>query len=367
MLNLVTKTGARTFLSAARSVRRGGPGKSTRGRRLEPAADRNVRAPVLAALPRRVVSPDCVRPGAGKLRRWRYGSKDADPGSAIRQIQIRQIQNLRPGLLLVAALIVAVSAPAATNRPPSRTIGIEGQASVVLPKPDYRPRPLDDRTELILRLEGVTPLTNGQHRYDFYYMGLEPGPYNLADYLMRPDGGRPDELSDIRIVVHAMLPDDHDGQLIRYEARPFPFVGGYRALLGALAAMWVAGFVVYGLAVRRTRAVATIAANPPAPSLAEQLRPLVEEAANGRLTSDGKALLERLLISYWREKLDLPNLRMVEAVMRLKAHAEAGELLRALERWLHRPGGASASEVASVLEPYRNIAAPASAMEGGKA
>ena len=58
-------------------------------------------------------------------------------------------------------------------------LGIEGRASLTLPGPDYRPRPLDDRTELILRVEKIVPLTNGQHRYDFYYMGLEPGAYRL--------------------------------------------------------------------------------------------------------------------------------------------------------------------------------------------
>ena len=93
----------------------------------------------------------------------------------------------------------------------------------------------------------------------------------------------------------------------------------------------------------------------PPPSFAERLRPLVEEAAAGKLTVEGQANLERLLMGYWREKLNLPELRMAESLARLKAHAEAGELLRALERWLHRPGGAMRDEVSMLLHPYRNM------------
>jgi hypothetical protein len=93
---------------------------------------------------------------------------------------------------------------------------------------------------------------------------------------------------------------------------------------------------------------------------------LVEAAAAGELGPEGQAQLERLLTGYWRERLALPELRMAEAVMRLKAHAEAGELLRALERWLHRPGGISATEVSVLLEPYRQRPALATGQGGGR-
>ena len=44
---------------------------------------------------------------------------------------------------------------------------------------------------------------------------------------------------------------------------------------------------------------------------------------------------------------------MADTLATLKRHPEAGSLLRALERWLHRPGGASPEEVNGLLEPYR--------------
>lgn len=261
-------------------------------------------------------------------------------------------------MVLGAFLAIALPSTAATNNgtnTASRNIGIEGKVTVALPKPDYKPRPLDDRTELILRIESVKPLPNGQHSYEFFYMGLEPGAYKLADFLIRPDGTRPDELGDLRLQVRAMLPEDHDGKLNAYVPRLFPFVGGYRAALVILGVLWVGGIAAYIFLTRKKPVVAISVAVVPEPTFAERLRPLVEQAAAGKLTVEGQASLERLLMGYWREKLSLSELGVAEALMKLKAHAEAGELLRALERWLHRPGGARAEEVTAVLEPYRRV------------
>ena len=249
----------------------------------------------------------------------------------------------------------------AAPAPPSRNIGIEGSVSLPLPRADYRVRPLDDRTELILRIEKIAVLTNGQHRYDFFYMGLEPGLYKLADYLIRPDGSRPDELGAMQIQVRALLPEEHNGQLNAYTPRRFPFIGGYRGLLLALAVAWAGGLITFIVVSRRKRPVEIPLAVAPEPSLAERLRPLVEAAAAGELSVEDQARLERLLMGYWRDKLNLPELRMADALARLKAHGEAGELLRTLERWLHRPGGATREEVSGLLAPYRFVPA----REGG--
>ncbi|MBN2507746.1 MAG: hypothetical protein JXQ71_13740 [Verrucomicrobia bacterium] len=254
----------------------------------------------------------------------------------------------------VLGLVCAAAAASSAPGPAPGNISIEGHLAVTLPRPDYRPRPLDDRTELILRVDGVAA-ANGQFRYQFHYLGFEAGTYNLADFLVRPDGSRPDELGTLPVRIHARLPDDHNGRLNPHLARRFPFLGGYRVMLALLAVLWLAGLAAYILSQRKKRVVAQAAAPVPAPSLAARLRPLVEAAARGRLDAEGQAQLERLLTGYWRVKLALPEGRMAEALRRLKAHAEAGELLRALERWLHRPGGVSAAEVAAVLEPYRHL------------
>ena len=65
------------------------------------------------------------------------------------------------------------------------------------------------------------------------------------------------------------------------------------------------------------------------------------------------------------EKLGLPKLRMAEALARLKAHAQAGELLRTVERWLHQRNGAPTQpEVNRLLEPYRYVSPPQTSAGG---
>ena len=62
-----------------------------------------------------------------------------------------------------------------------------------------------------------------------------------------------------------------------------------------------------------------------------------------------------MLLNYWRDRLNLNSLDMPDAIRKLREHAEAGELLRALETWLHRPPGTAAIDVGAVLKPYSNL------------
>lgn len=267
-----------------------------------------------------------------------------------------------PLVMILAAEVVMIALLAglslrAEEAAPQRAIGIEGDTQVVLARGDYQPRPLDDRTPLILRIERVTPAADGRFAYDFHTIGFEPGEYKLADYLMRPDGTPPAELGDLRVTVKAILPPDHDGSLTPYAARPFPWFGGYRLMLAGLAVLWALGLaaiVWFG----RKRKVEVVEAPPlPVPTYAERMRPFVEAAAAGNLDVAGQAELERLFTGYWRERLTLADERMADTLAKLKAHPEAGALLRALERWLHRPGGATAGEVNELLDPYRHLPA----------
>lgn len=262
------------------------------------------------------------------------------------------------GLFALVLVWFPAVTPAVENASTARTVGVETPVTLDLPRADYQPRPLDDRTEMILRLGAVTPATNGLHHYELFFMGLEPGRYRLADFVVRPDGSRPDELSNVEFEVHSLLPADHDGQLTDYVPRPFPFLGGYRAFLTALGLLWAGGIAAFVVSYRKKRGPVEMPPVVAAPSFAERLRPLVEAAAAGTLSPDGQARLERLLLAFWRDKLQLPEQRMADALARLREHAEAGALLRALEHWLHQRGGASPAEVTALLAPYRPPAAP---------
>ena len=255
-------------------------------------------------------------------------------------------------LRFVSMVLLVISVQAA--EPKTRMIGIEGDLEVLLGRGDYLPKPLDDRTPLILRVESIAPETDGKFRYDFHYIGFEPGSYKLSDYLIHPDGNPAAEAEGLIVEVKSMLPQNHDGALNSYIPQPFPWFGGYRIFLAGLAGLWILGLCAFFWFGRKRKPQVVDEIIPATPSYAERMRPMVEAAAAGRLDAAGQAELERLMTGYWREKLKLPDQRMADALAELKRHPEAGSLLRSLERWLHRPGGASPDEVDSLLEPYRH-------------
>lgn len=254
-------------------------------------------------------------------------------------------------VVFLAVLSVAI----AEEKTPERGIGIEGDVSITLSRPDYQAKPLDDRTPLILRVESIKPAGDGKYVYDFHYMGLEPGTYQLKEYLIHADGSPAAEVGEISFTAQSVLPPEHDGKLNSYVPRPFPWFGGYRIALAAFAVFWVLGLIAFAWFGRRRKVLSDELPEPLPPTYAERMRPFVEAAAAGNLAPAGQAELERLMTGYWREKLQLPEQRMADELASLKSHPEAGELIRALEKWLHRPGGASPAEVQGLLEPYRQL------------
>jgi hypothetical protein len=75
------------------------------------------------------------------------------------------------------------------------------------------------------------------------------------------------------------------------------------------------------------------------------------------MTTPQQARLEMLLLTYWRQKLQLAELPPDKALRQMRKHEAAGKLLRELESWLHARPGTQQVDVAALLEPYRTAAA----------
>lgn len=248
----------------------------------------------------------------------------------------------------------SASSPAGVSGPGG--IGLEKVVTATLDRGDYLPKPQDDRTPLIVRLESVKAGKDGGYDYVFRYLGFEPGTYRLSDYLMRPDG-TPATVSEEKIVtaqvsLSSILPESFKGELNGHVPGFFPRIGGYRRALAAAIVLWVVALpaLLWFTRKKKTSVAAPVVVTPP--TYAERMRPLVEAAAAGRLSTSGQAELERLMTGYWRERLGGSGPRMADSFATLRAHPEAGALLLALERWLHRPGGASPAEIEALLKPY---------------
>jgi hypothetical protein len=266
-------------------------------------------------------------------------------------------------LCIVLATAVGLCAPAARAGEDRRTttVGLPARIEgLVLPGPELEVAPqADHNAPLVVRITNTYKHGTG-YRYDLVYYALEPGEYDLTKVLRRRDGSPKGDLPAVTVSVRAVLPP---GQVLPHdlEPRPAPSLGGYRLALVAGSVVWGLGLLAILLLGRRRRAAA--AADEARPrSLADQLRPLVEEALAGRLTTPRRAELERLLLAYWRRRLDLQGQKPHEAFATLRRHPEAGPLLTSLEAWLHRPDPAGEIDLPALLRPYQN--APAEASEG---
>ena len=230
---------------------------------------------------------------------------------------------------------------------------------LVLPGSKLETLPLEDRRQpIVLRIAGVFP-HGSAHRYDLVYYGLEPGQFDLKDYLRRSDGSPMEDIPSILVDIQPVLPP---GQVEpnELELRSVGRLGGYRAMLVVGGIVWVGGLLVILFAGRKRRQAAALAARRPA-SLADRLRGTVEDAVAGNLSQSELAEMERMLLAYWRRRLGMDDMDAAEAIIRLREHEDAGALLKQLERWLHCPDTSSDVDVASLLEPYRNL--PPDALE----
>lgn len=269
------------------------------------------------------------------------------------------MHNRRAWAVLIA---LAASSPARGEDQRSPSVGVAARIDqLVLPGPELEAKPLRDReSPIVLRVAETYP-HGSAFRYDLVYYGLDPGKYDLRDYLRRKDGTPAEGLPPIPVEIRAILPP---GQVEpnRLVIERSPSLGGYRVLLGIAGFAWIAGLAAILLLGRRRRA--TVAASARPLTLADRLRPLVEAARNGTLGPGQHAELERMLIGYWRRRLGLVEAAHARAIAALREHPEAGPLLRKLEDWLHRPGRAEAVDVNALLEPFRDLPADALESEG---
>ena len=257
--------------------------------------------------------------------------------------------------LLAAVICAGLAKPPAqdTSAPPETIpVGMEGSRMVILPGDKLEAAPVGDKSKIILRIHD-TFLHGNDHRYDLRYFGFVPGEYDLAKFLRNTNGAMPTNLPPITVRIRGILPEDHDGKLIEDETGGLSLPGSYTAWLIGLSVVWfIAAWPLFLLGRKKKTPLGQ--AEDVGPDLAERLRPLVELAANGTLDTDGRARLERMIFFHWRERLDLPeDGDLAELHHQLKAHGEAGPLVRGLEDWLHRPPGTATVDIPALLEPYR--------------
>jgi hypothetical protein len=262
-------------------------------------------------------------------------------------------KHLSRRLLLLAGLSV-LSFPASAAAPTK--VGYPARIEQLwLSGSELEVRPLADRSSpIVLRIVSVYP-HGDDFRYDLEYYGLEEGTYDLMKYLRRKDGSAMADLPSLLVTIQSTLPP---GQVEPHPlaAQRTPRLGGYQWTMLVLGILWLSGLLAFVLTRHRRRLATADAIQAPL-TFADRIRPMVEGAMEGRLSRHEQAELERLLLAFWRRRLNLDRVTAAEAIVALRRHEEAGQLLRQLEHWLHAREQVEQVDIQQLLLPYRHLAA----------
>ena len=272
-----------------------------------------------------------------------------------REVTASPFQSGGRGVGWLGAFLLLLGSTASADPLATATVGMSQTLSeVVIPGPELEAKPIAGRAApVVLRIVRIDPHGNAR-RYTIDWYGLDPGDYDLRDFLRRKDG-QPltAEVPRLPVRVEATLPP---GQIepSQIPPTPAPAIGGYWSLVRAAMIVWVLGFALL-IALMVPRGKPKLKPAKPPQSLADKLRPLVAGAVAGTLAPGELAALERSLLALWRKRLKLEAADPGVALATMHADPNAGPLLNQLEVWLHHPDAAESVDVAKLLEPYRRL------------
>jgi len=258
--------------------------------------------------------------------------------------------------LSVATVVFASAVFVWGDEPRSVTVGMPARFDeLVLPGSELEVRPLEDPSSpIVTRITAAYPHGTA-FRYKIVYYGLEPGTFDLKDTLRRKDGSSMADLPSLPVEIQSILPP---GQVEPHALglTASPRLGGYQFGLIVGGIFWLCGLLLIFLAGRARHPALEPSIDRPE-TIADRLRPILQNAVEGNVTAGEQAELERLLLAFWCEQLRLEKTAMTDALATIREHEEAGALLVQLETWLHRPGTSEEVDIALLLEPYQNLTA----------
>ena len=226
---------------------------------------------------------------------------------------------------------------------------------IVLPGTELIPASADDKTNLVvIRIDAVYPHADG-FRYDLTWSAMESGTYDLVKFLARKDGSSTSDLPAIEVIARSILePERIIPNVPRIPAGSS--VGGYRTTMGIAAILWCAGlFAIFKLWPKKNTGHLVGADNSPRTRL-EEIRNLLNAAVSGDdFSVADKVKLEGMVVGFWREHKQIQNLSAQSAVSTLREDAEAGPLLKQLERWLYDRPQLAHGDVADLLRPLQQM------------
>ena len=268
-------------------------------------------------------------------------------------------KNCSTYFILLAILLVFLSPTSHGQDSRSKSsVGIEGQFYFDWPGETLEVAPIPEGSPVLVRIADVTLETpdNNLVKYDIRWLALLPGDHDLSIFF-RYGENLPADLPPLIVNASSLLGSDHEGNLANIPGALSPVIDFPAWVLWAVVAFWLLlPLAILGI-LRWMRPP------PPKPivevtlTIADKLRPYVDQALTGDLDTEGKAAMERLLLAFWRDDLNLGSFRHAEALQAMRQHDVAGELIVTVEHWLHSGKETSTGneQVEKLLQPYKSV------------
>ena len=260
--------------------------------------------------------------------------------------------NLLSQAMFVVVILVANDAVALEERSP--TVGAAGSIEqIILPGTELTGKPIDEGDPIVVRVLNVFP-HGDSFRYDIRFHGMEPGKFNLVDWMERKDDSSKSDLPNVEVTIRSLLPP---GQIEpnKLETGWIPRMGGYRFLMIAAIVFWLLGLLALIFAKRKKPVVETVPEEEM--TLADLLQQRIEAASENRMDKSQYAELERMLTSFWRRRLGLESEPTHVALAKIKSDEKAGPLMRQIETWMHSPEKSKNVDLATLLDPFKSLPA----------
>ena len=200
----------------------------------------------------------------------------------------------------------------------STPIGVKVQVNdQVILGPELEAKPLTQNSSVVLRIKAIRPHGDA-YRYDYEYYGLVPGSFDLGDYLQAKNGEPLTNKPNLPVQFKSSLPPEQ----IRpnpLEDQELPYLIKYKHKLIIVGILWALGLLLL-IFIRPKQFGVTESTSQESLSTAEILRPLVHAAKQGNLGKSDQAKLERTLILFWSERLNIRNESSKEVISKIRSH-----------------------------------------------
>ena len=225
-------------------------------------------------------------------------------------------------------------------------VGMVKRFKVTLPGELLVAVKVDEKAPAMVRIISWNKGSEG-YSYDLEFIGLEPGKYNLMDYLRKASTLEAVDLPEYSLEVDTVLSEDFKGELLDFQNSVETLTPWYKRLNTVLIILWGILLPVIILVGRKKKKIEEVEIVKEK-TLSEKIYELLDSLED-KSSKELWQKVEGLILKHWRYRKGLEGLPAHEAIIKLKADGEAGPFIVKLEQGLHSKNLKNEQQVAALI------------------